>query len=153
VTGTTNTAGSTTVSGAPSAAITGVVPTGKENVQITNLGLSEVNLAGFSVTTKDGTKFTLPSTQLKSGSDITVFFGVGTNDDSASYLNSQNNDVLDDVSGTVTLTNNDGDKVSTLSYNNVYSSNGSNGSKTTTTTSSPATTPTSTTASSTSASR
>ncbi|RQW79221.1 MAG: lamin tail domain-containing protein [Methanothrix sp.] len=98
------------------------MPVGKENVQITNLGDSSVSLAGFSLTMQDGTQFSLPSTQLNSGDFVNVYFGTGTNSDSSTYLNSKINNVLDDGYGSVTLTNNNGDKVSTLSYENTFSS-------------------------------
>jgi hypothetical protein len=49
-----------------------IMPVGKENVQITNLGDSSVSLAGFSLTMQDGTQFSLPSTQLNSGDFVNV---------------------------------------------------------------------------------
>jgi hypothetical protein len=116
--GSANTAGSTTLTGTATAAITGVKPNGNENVQLSNLGDTSISLSGFSLTVQDGTTFTLPATTLLPGDDAIIFFQSGTNSDKGTYLNSQNENVLNDIAGSVSLSNVDGSRISSLSYDN-----------------------------------
>lgn len=138
------TTGSTTpaqVAGTTTLAVTGVKPAGKESVQLSNLGDTTVSLGDFTLSVDSGDKFSLPSTTLAPGDDVVVYFSSGTStDDSSYYLNSRD-DVLRDVSGTVTINNLDGDKISSLSYDNIYSTSAS-GSKVNTASSSVPTTST-----------
>ena len=109
------------VAGTTTLAVTGVKPAGKESVQLSNLGDTTVSLGDFTLSVDSGDKFSLPSTTLAPGDDVVVYFSSGTStDDSSYYLNSRD-DVLRDVSGTVTIDNLDGDKISSLSYDNIYS--------------------------------
>lgn len=110
------------MAGITTAALTGVIPVGKENVQLSNLGSTTINLEGFSLSIDSGDKFSLPSTTLAPGDDVSVFFQSGVNSDGSIYLNSKDDNVLNDAAGTVTLSNNDGKKVSSLSYDNQVSS-------------------------------
>jgi len=124
--GTTSTqaAGSTTstqTAGTATLAITGVKPSGIENVQLSNLGDTTVSLGDFTLLVDSGDKFSLPSATLAPGDDVTVYFSSGTSADGSSYYLNSRDDVLRDVSGTVTINNLDGDKISSLSYDNIYS--------------------------------
>jgi len=124
----TTTTASTTpaqVSGTITLAITGVKPSGKENIQLSNLGDSIIKLDGFALSIDSGDKFVLPSTTLAPGDDVMVFFVSGVDTDDSMYLNGKNDNVLNDVSGTITLSNLDGDKISSLSYDNVYNASAS----------------------------
>ncbi len=118
------TTGSTTpaqVAGTTTLAVTGVKPAGKESVQLSNLGDTTVSLGDFTLSVDSGDKFSLPSTTLAPGDDVVVYFSSGTSTDDSSYYLNNRDDVLRDVSGTVTINNLDGDKISSLSYDNIYS--------------------------------
>jgi hypothetical protein len=120
----TQAAGSTTstkITGVTTLAITGVKPSGIENVKLSNLGDTTVSLGDFTLTIDSGDKFSLPSATLAPGDDVTVYFSSGVNSDGSSYYLNSRDDVLRDVSGTVTINNLDGDRVSSLSYDNIYS--------------------------------
>jgi len=138
------TTGSTTpaqVAGTTTLAVTGVKPAGKESVQLSNLGDTTVSLGDFTLSVDSGDKFSLPSTTLAPGDDVVVYFSSGTSTDDSSYYLNNRDDVLRDVSGTVTINNLDGDKISSLSYDNIYSTSAS-GSKVNTASSSVPTTST-----------
>jgi len=100
-----------------SVAIAGVTPINRENVQLLNFGSSTVNLAGYTLTTQEGARFTLPNAILAPGDEVSVVF----QDNSAgysgsSYVNSASRDALNDDSGYVTLSNDDGYRIASLSY-------------------------------------
>jgi len=108
------------VAGFNTVTLTGVMPANKEDVQLSNLGSTTVNLDGFSLSVDSGDQFKLPSTILAPGDDVIVYFGNGVGSDGTAYLNNEDDNVLNDASGTVTLSNLDGDRISSLSYDNVY---------------------------------
>lgn len=114
---------STKITEATTLAITGVKPSGKENVQLSNLGGTTVALADYTITIDGGDQFSLPSATLGPGNDVVIYFSSGTSADGSSYYLNGREDVLRDVSGTITLNNLDGDKISSLSYDNIYSAN------------------------------
>jgi hypothetical protein len=103
--------------GYASVAITGVMPMNRENVQLFNFGTSTVNLAGYTLTTQDGARFTLPEATLTPGDEVFVMFqDRGAGYSSSTYQNSASRDALNDDFGYVTLSNDDGYRIASLSY-------------------------------------